>query len=210
MSEKNYFLSEQAFEPVFVILHQPFQSYPTTIRYIKSYVQHSLRRSCANQPNPTMGTIYLCSTIRTHIALDSIGSTSVESAGTVLTCLKDLAFSGRVPKFTHLNGLDHRVPLKMEFKGLAPGEYNYIMVMATFCNKGLVDKTEHCFHKWKSEHKLGFLALFTGDTGEIRAEVEEQIDTKVAEWREEGKAVIIPGVLFIDEVHMLDIECFSL
>ncbi|XP_072979521.1 uncharacterized protein [Typha angustifolia] len=55
----------------------------------------------------------------------------------------------------------------------------------------------------------GFLALFTGDTGEIRAEVREQIDTKVAEWREEGKADIIPGVLFIDEVHMLDIECFS-
>ncbi|ONK76071.1 uncharacterized protein A4U43_C03F23580 [Asparagus officinalis] len=55
----------------------------------------------------------------------------------------------------------------------------------------------------------GFLALFTGDTGEIRSEVREQIDTKVAEWREEGKAEIIPGVLFIDEVHMLDIECFS-
>lgn len=51
--------------------------------------------------------------------------------------------------------------------------------------------------------------MFTGDTGEIRAEVREQIDTKVAEWREEGKAEIIPGVLFIDEVHMLDIECFS-
>ncbi|BBN14554.1 RuvB-like protein 2 [Marchantia polymorpha subsp. ruderalis] len=55
----------------------------------------------------------------------------------------------------------------------------------------------------------GFLALFTGDTGEIRTEVREQIDGKVAEWREEGKAEIIPGVLFIDEVHMLDIECFS-
>lgn len=55
----------------------------------------------------------------------------------------------------------------------------------------------------------GFLALFTGDTGEIRAEVRDQIDTKVAEWREEGKAEIVPGVLFIDEVHMLDIECFS-
>ena len=37
----------------------------------------------------------------------------------------------------------------------------------------------------------------------------EQIDAKVAEWREEGKAEIVPGVLFIDEVHMLDIECFS-
>lgn len=31
----------------------------------------------------------------------------------------------------------------------------------------------------------------------------------MTEWREEGKADIIPGVLFIDEVHMLDIECFS-
>lgn len=55
----------------------------------------------------------------------------------------------------------------------------------------------------------GFLALFAGDTGEIKSEVREQIDAKVAEWREEGKADIIPGVLFIDEVHMLDIECFS-
>eukprot|EP00742_Colponemidia_sp_Colp-10_P001735 GILJ01001858.1.p1 GENE.GILJ01001858.1~~GILJ01001858.1.p1 ORF type:complete len:462 (-),score=97.06 GILJ01001858.1:170-1555(-) len=55
----------------------------------------------------------------------------------------------------------------------------------------------------------GFLALFAGDTGEIKPEVREQIDTKVAEWREEGKADLVPGVLFIDEVHMLDIECFS-
>lgn len=55
----------------------------------------------------------------------------------------------------------------------------------------------------------GFLALFSGDTGEIRSEVREQINTKVSEWREEGKAEIIPGVLFIDEVHMLDIECFA-
>ncbi|OXU28453.1 ruvB-like 2 isoform X1 [Nasonia vitripennis] len=55
----------------------------------------------------------------------------------------------------------------------------------------------------------GFLALFSGDTGEIKSEVREQINQKVAEWREEGKAEIVPGVLFIDEVHMLDIECFS-
>lgn len=63
-----------------------------------------------------------------------------------------------------------------------------------------------------------------GDTGEIKPELRDQINTKVAEWREEGKAEIVPGVsllsvcamfisddqvLFIDEVHMLDIECFS-
>ena len=55
----------------------------------------------------------------------------------------------------------------------------------------------------------GFLALFAGDTGEIKQEVRDQIDGKISEWREEGKVMIVPGVLFIDEVHMLDIECFS-
>lgn len=65
----------------------------------------------------------------------------------------------------------------------------------------------HCFHSCLVLQ--GFLALFAGDTGEIRQEVREQIDSKVAEWREEGKADIVPGVLFIDEVHMLDMECFS-
>ena len=40
----------------------------------------------------------------------------------------------------------------------------------------------------------GFLALFAGDTGEIKPELRSQINTKVAEWREEGKAEIITGV----------------
>ena len=53
------------------------------------------------------------------------------------------------------------------------------------------------------------MRLTLGDTGEIKPEVREQINSKVAEWREEGKAEIVPGVLFIDEVHMLDMECFS-
>lgn len=37
-------------------------------------------------------------------------------------------------------------------------------------------------------------AYSTGDTGEIKMEVREQINAKVSEWREEGKAEIIPGV----------------
>lgn len=45
--------------------------------------------------------------------------------------------------------------------------------------------------------------LILGDTGEIKPEVREQINGKVAEWREEGKAEIIPGVLFIDEVRII-------
>lgn len=46
-----------------------------------------------------------------------------------------------------------------------------------------------------------FETLLSGDTGEIKPEVRDQINSKVAEWREEGKAEIVPGVLFIDEVR---------
>mmetsp|Transcript_10662 Transcript_10662/g.30831 ORF Transcript_10662/g.30831 Transcript_10662/m.30831 type:complete len:431 (+) Transcript_10662:445-1737(+) len=84
------------------------------------------------------------------------------------------------------------------------------------CPEGELQKRKEVVHV-VSLHEIdvinsrqqGFLALFAGDTGEIKSEVREQIDQKVAEWREEGKAEIVPGVLFIDEVHMLDIECFS-
>merc|ERR1719488_12639 len=84
------------------------------------------------------------------------------------------------------------------------------------CPEGELQKRKEVVHT-VSLHEIdvinsrqqGFLALFAGDTGEIKSEVREQIDTKVSEWREEGKATIVPGVLFIDEVHMLDIECFS-
>lgn len=84
------------------------------------------------------------------------------------------------------------------------------------CPDGELQKRQEVVHT-VSLHEIdvinsraqGFLALFAGDTGEIRSEIREQIDTKVSEWKEEGKAEIIPGVLFIDEVHMLDIECFS-
>jgi len=84
------------------------------------------------------------------------------------------------------------------------------------CPEGELQKRKEVVHT-VSLHEIdvinsrqqGFLALFAGDTGEIKSEVREQIDAKVSEWREEGRAKIVPGVLFIDEVHMLDIECFS-
>ena len=84
------------------------------------------------------------------------------------------------------------------------------------CPEGELQKRKEVVHV-VSLHEIdvinsrsqGFLALFAGDTGEIKPEVREQIDAKVNEWREEGKATVVPGVLFIDEVHMLDMECFS-
>merc|ERR1712100_517095 len=84
------------------------------------------------------------------------------------------------------------------------------------CPEGELQKRKEVVHTVNlheidviNSRQQGFLALFAGDTGEIKGEEREQIDQKVAEWREEGKADVVPGVLFIDEVHMLDIECFS-
>lgn len=56
----------------------------------------------------------------------------------------------------------------------------------------------------------GFMALFSGDTGEIKPEIREGINIKVGEWREEGKAEVVPGVLFIDEVSTALVSLFLL
>jgi RuvB-like protein 2 len=55
----------------------------------------------------------------------------------------------------------------------------------------------------------GYTALFTGETGEISSEVREQVDAKLSDWNKEGKGEMVSGILFIDEVQMLDLECFS-
>jgi len=57
----------------------------------------------------------------------------------------------------------------------------------------------------------GLLSLFFGapQTREIDNEVRREVDEMVKKRVEEGTAEIIPGVLFIDEVHLLDIEAYS-
>ena len=44
---------------------------------------------------------------------------------------------------------------------------------------------------------------------EIPPETRQRVDEMVKRWVDEGRAEIIPGVLFIDDVHMLDVEAFS-
>ncbi len=44
---------------------------------------------------------------------------------------------------------------------------------------------------------------------EIDPEVRKSVDEQVRKLLNEGRAELVPGVLFIDDVHMLDIEAFS-
>jgi len=53
------------------------------------------------------------------------------------------------------------------------------------------------------------MLLFGGEQREISPEVRSRVDEAVKSWVDEGRAELLPGVLFIDDVHMLDIESFS-
>lgn len=44
---------------------------------------------------------------------------------------------------------------------------------------------------------------------EITDKLRQEINKVVNRYLDQGTAELVPGVLFIDEVHMLDIECFS-
>lgn len=57
----------------------------------------------------------------------------------------------------------------------------------------------------------GFFSLFFGgaETKEIDTEIRTAVDEQVKELVDGGKAFIHPGVLFIDDSHLLDLEAFS-
>lgn len=55
----------------------------------------------------------------------------------------------------------------------------------------------------------GLSMLFGGGGVEVNEEVRQATDNQVRQWIENGKGELLPGVLFLDEVHMLDIEAFS-
>ena len=84
------------------------------------------------------------------------------------------------------------------------------------CPEGEIQKRKEVVHT-VSLHEIdvinsrtqGFLALFAGDTGEIKPELRNQINTKVTEWREEGKAEIVPGVraLSVPSLLLVVIVC---
>jgi len=132
--------------------------------------------------------------------IDALGKEKV-MAGDVITIDKA---SGKITK------LGRSFARARDFDAMGP-ETRFVQ-----CPEGELQKRKEAVHT-VTLHEIdvinsrtqGFLALFSGDIGEIKSEVRDQINQKVIEWREEGKAEIVPGVLFIDEVHMLDIECFS-
>ena len=57
----------------------------------------------------------------------------------------------------------------------------------------------------------GLFSMFFGggESKEMDSDIRVAVDQQVKEWVDEGKAFIHPGVLFIDDSHLLDLEAFS-
>ncbi len=57
--------------------------------------------------------------------------------------------------------------------------------------------------------RTSIFSLFSPPSREIDNEVRNEVDEQVKRLVEEGRAELVPGVLFIDETHLMDIELFS-
>ncbi|MDI3496744.1 RuvB-like helicase [Archaeoglobus sp.] len=57
--------------------------------------------------------------------------------------------------------------------------------------------------------RTSIFSLFSPPSREIDNEVREAVDEQVKRLVEEGRAELVPGVLFIDETHLMDIELFA-
>jgi len=70
--------------------------------------------------------------------------------------------------------------------------------------------TLHDLDEMNARRGSVFTLLFGGrEEREIPPDVRQSVDETVKRWVDEGRAEVIPGVLFIDEVSALDIEAFS-
>lgn len=70
--------------------------------------------------------------------------------------------------------------------------------------------TLHHLDKVNARRSGGGIAAMLGSTDSgIDEDVRNAVNEQVKQWIEEGKGELMPGVLFIDEVHMLDIEAMS-
>ncbi len=69
--------------------------------------------------------------------------------------------------------------------------------------------TLHDLDEANARRRGGIFSLFEPASREIDNEIREAVDEQVKKWVEEGRAELVPGVLFIDETHLMDIELFA-
>ena len=104
--------------------------------------------------------------------------------------------------------LSHRYPSEYD---LEADEYVPIPKGEVFKKKEVIqDVTLHDLDMANALDLSGIMnQLIRQRKTEITEKLREEVNRMVNKYIEEGVAELVPGVLFIDEVHMLDIECFT-
>ncbi len=70
--------------------------------------------------------------------------------------------------------------------------------------------TLHDLDVYFASRRAGLELLFGfSPAREISQDIRKSVDEEVKKWVTEGRGEIVPGVLFIDDAHMLDLEVFS-
>jgi len=78
-----------------------------------------------------------------------------------------------------------------------------------FCSLHDFDVSNANPHPTQSDALAFFNQLVKNKKTEITDMLREQVNKVINSFIQEGTAELLPGVLFIDEVHMLDLECFT-
>jgi RuvB-like protein 1 (pontin 52) len=52
-------------------------------------------------------------------------------------------------------------------------------------------------------------SLVRSQRTEVTEKLRREVDRVVKGYVDQGVAEVVPGVVFVDEVHMLDVECFT-
>ena len=120
------------------------------------------------------------------------------------------AETGRVTKVGRARGADLGSEVKLEEYDITARRYVEIPDGRIEKEKEFVyTLTLHDLDEYYAQ-RGGLIGLIFGRVErEISSDVRQQVDEQVKKWVDEGRAEIIPGVLFIDDVHMLDIEALS-
>lgn len=79
----------------------------------------------------------------------------------------------------------------------------------TECSVRIVAKLHTLKTVYMSTTVTDVIQCYQDHVSHISDKLRKEINKVVNKYIDQGIAELVPGVLFIDEVHMLDIECFT-
>ncbi|KAI6205464.1 RuvB-like helicase [Aphelenchoides besseyi] len=95
------------------------------------------------------------------------------------------------------------------FVPMPKGDVHKVRDVVQYCSLHDFDAANANPHPTQNDALAFFNQLVKNKKTEITEMLREQVNKVINKYIEEGTAELLPGVLFIDEVHMLDSECFT-